>query len=64
MADGNTDHSVTEQEHVYVRYINEEGLLETELADIVSVKCADATGIFDVARCMTHTQVQITPKLG
>ena len=50
MADSrSTDHSITEQENVYVRYVNENGLLKTELADIVPVKSADATGIFDMS---------------
>ena len=50
MADGSTDHNITEQENVYVRYVNKEGLLKTELADIVPVKFADATGIFDAIK--------------
>ena len=37
MADGSTDHSITEQENVYVQYLNEEGLLKTKLADIVPI---------------------------
>ena len=50
MADGSTDHSITKQENVYVRYINEGSLLKTELANIVPVKSADATGIFDTIK--------------
>ena len=50
MADGSIDHSITEQEIVYLRYVNEGGLLKTELADIVFVKSADVTGIFDAIK--------------
>ena len=46
IADGSTDHSITEQENVYVRYVNDDGVLKTELADIVPVKSADTTGVF------------------
>ena len=50
IADGSTDHNITEQENVYVRYVNKEGLLKTELADIVPVKSAYATDIFDAIK--------------
>ena len=45
LADGSTDHTITEQEIVYVRYVTSKGVLKTELADIVAVKSADATGV-------------------
>ena len=45
LADGSTDHTITEQEIVYVRYVTSEGVLKTELADIVAAKSADANGV-------------------
>ena len=55
IADGSTDHSITEQENVYVRYVNVECLLNTEMADIVPVKSADVTGIVDAIKTALET---------
>ena len=54
MADGSTDYSITEQENVYVRYVNDDCVLKIELVDIVPVESADATGIFDALEKGLH----------
>jgi len=45
-----SDHSITENELFYLRCVNEEGLLNNELADIVPMKSVDATVIFDAIK--------------
>ena len=54
LADGSTDHSITEQENVYVRYVDDDGVQKTELADIVPVESADATDVFDAIEKGLH----------
>ena len=54
LADGSTDHTITEQEIVYVRYVTSEGVLKTELADIVAAKSADASGVFNAIEDGLH----------
>ena len=44
-ANGSTDKSITEQETVYVRYVEPNGRPTTQFADIVALESADAVGV-------------------
>lgn len=49
LSDGSTDASVVEQETVSVRYINK-GEPVTELAKIVPLESAKATGVYEAVK--------------
>lgn len=50
MADGRTDISVTEQEVVYIRYLNKSGNADTVLAGIMNPDHAHTIGIFETIK--------------
>ena len=45
LADGTTDRAVIEQEAVYVRYVDNDGEIQTKMADCIAVKSSDANGV-------------------
>ena len=47
LADGSTDISVLEQELVYIRFINSEGVAKTVMANIVELEHGHAVGVLD-----------------
>ncbi|XP_067654440.1 zinc finger protein 862-like [Haliotis asinina] len=47
LSDGSTDSAITEQEIVYVRYVTDDGVLKTRLADIVDLEHGHAKGVKD-----------------
>lgn len=47
LSDGSTDKGIVEQELVYVRYVGEDGVVKTELADTVNLEHGHANGVKD-----------------
>ena len=47
LADGTTDRAVIEQEAVYVRYVDNDGEIQTKMADCVALKSGDAKGVLE-----------------
>ena len=45
LCDGATDKSITEQEIVYIRYVDKSGKLNTKLGDIVDLEHGHAEGV-------------------
>ena len=43
--DGSTDNSLAEQEIIYVRYVDEKGVLQSRVADIVKLEHGHAVSV-------------------